>query len=465
MLNKKTIFLATAGMLALAACSKTGNPNDEPMVQSAEEVSFGAYLSRSTTKAGLAGTELTSSDGTSNLQTEGFGVFGYYTDGELYSDLAKPNFMYNQKVNYSGGSWTYSPAKYWPNEFGTQASADEVDRLTFFAYAPWVDVSAASGSIKSSVYSGAALTTGITGLSRATAAGDPLVKYVASFSPAESVDLCWGVAKSDFNATVTTEFSNDIDAGYPYIDVAKPTISSRVDFDFKHALSSLNVQIDTDVDVVSHNDGELEANTKIYVRSVTFEGFSVKGALNLNSNATDGPNWVDIAGSERLSSAPVTVYDGRRDGKEGVANASDANEKPQGLNEVLIQNQPYSGTPTAGVVHTPVNLFSGSALESPIFVIPNGETLKVTIVYDVETKDSKLSTFLSDGVTLGSTVENTITKTISSSTDPAVPFVMECGKRYVIRLHLGLTSVKFDANVSDWGAGSSADVDTPVNAS
>ncbi len=464
MFNKKTIFLATAGMLALAACSKTGNLPDEPNVQPAEEVSFGAYLSRGTTKAGLAGTELTTSGGTDNLQTEGFGVFGYYTDGELYTDSAQPNFMYNQKVTFADPLWTYSPVKYWPNEFGTQASADEVDRLTFFAYAPWVDVAAASGSLKSTVYlDEAERTTGITGLSRATAAGDPLVKYVASFNPTQSVDLCWGVAKEAFTASVTTEFANEIAVGYPYVDVAKPLTGSKINFDFKHALSSLNVQIDTDVDVASHNDSELESNTKIYVRSVTFEGFSMKGALNLNSNATTGPNWMDIAGVERLSSTPVTVYDGRRNGKEGVANAADANEKPQGLNEVLIQDEPYDGTPKAGVLNTPVNLFSGAELTSPIFVIPNGETLKVTIVYDVETKDPKLSTFLSDGVTLGSTVENTITKTIKTTSDEA--FVMECGKRYVIRLHLGLTSVKFDANVAPWETGAEEDIDTPVNAS
>lgn len=41
----------------------------------------------------------------------------------------KPTFMFNQKVTYEGGAWTYSPVKYWPND--TQA------KVSFFAYAPY----------------------------------------------------------------------------------------------------------------------------------------------------------------------------------------------------------------------------------------------------------------------------------------------------------------------------------------
>ncbi|MBQ9410413.1 MAG: fimbrillin family protein [Bacteroidales bacterium] len=460
-MKKLTLILASAGALVLAACSKTAdNPIEEPEAkQAGEVVSFGAYLNRNVTKGGMVG-ELTTSTGTANLQTEGFGVFGYYTDGELYSDSAKPNFMYNQQVtNTSGSAWTYSPAKYWPNEFGVDAVSDDVDRLSFFAYAPWVDVDAATGNLKA-VYDDSdpalASATGIIGLSRATAAGDPLVKYVASMNPAYGVDLCWGVAREAFTEAVTTNVSNAVSIGSPFIDVAKPKTAAQVKYDFKHALSQLNVQIDTDVDVVSHNAGELDGFTRIYVRSITFEGFSLKGALNLNANSTDGPAWMDITGSDRLSAAPVTIFDGRRDGKEGVSSAVDANEKPLGLNPKLIQSVPYSESYTPGVQHTAVNLFASDEATAPVYVIPNGEVIKLTIVYDVETRDSKLYTLLSDGATPGSTVENTITKTIPG-------FRMEAGNRYNIALHVGMTSVKFSASVAPWSDGATENVNVPVN--
>ena len=459
LMKKLTLILVGASALALAACSKTAdNPVEVPeSAQAGEVVSFGAYLNRNVTKGGLAG-KLT----TSELQTEGFGVFGYFTDGELYSDSAKPNFMYNEQVTYGGSAWTYSPAKYWPNEFGVDAVSDDVDHLTFFAYAPWVDVDAATGTLTDAYDDSTpslSSATGIIGLSRATSSGDPLVKYAASMNPDYGVDLCWGVSKEAFTDAVTTHVSNNVALGSPYIDVAKPSAgdNGKINFDFKHALSQLNVQIDTDVDVVSHNSGELDGETRIYVRSITFEGFAVKGALNLNANATDGPAWMDIAGSDRLSSAAVTVFDGRRDGKEGVESAVDTNEKPLGLNPKLIQSQPYSASPTSGVQHTAVNLFESDQADAPIYVIPNGETLKLTIVYDVETQDSKLYTLLSDGVTPGSSVENTITKTIPN-------FKMEAGYRYNIALHVGMTSVKFSANVANWDDAGNEDVNVPVNA-
>ena len=96
-----------------------------------------------------------------------------------------------------------------------------------------------------------------------------------------------------------------------------------------------------------------------------------------------------------------------------------------------------------------------------MFVIPSNEPLKVTLVYDVETKDNKLATLLSDGVTHGSTVENAITKSIQIG---GHDFSLEAGKKYNIALHIGLTSVQFDASVSTWEGGTtSTDINVPQN--
>ena len=87
--------------------------------------------------------------------------------------------------------------------------------------------------------------------------------------------------------------------------------------------------------------------------------------------------------------------------------------------------------------------------------------MKITIVYDVETIDNNLSGKLSDGKTHGSTIENAIEQTITLSDGKAMKLVS--GKKFTVRLHLGMTSVKFDAEVTDWDTGDEADVDLPYN--
>ena len=114
-----------------------------------------------------------------------------------------------------------------------------------------------------------------------------------------------------------------------------------------------------------------------------------------------------------------------------------------------------------GVTNNPVNLFKNVTPTEPIFVIPTGEPLRITITYDVETYDKKLvSTFLSDTKTHGSTVENTITQVVQAG---GGNLTLQAGKQYTIALHLGMTSVKVDAIVEDWTAGDNADTDLPAN--
>lgn len=424
---------------------------EEPRVKAdSTAIGFGVYVNRGvSTKAGKTG-ELT----TATLQEAdgGFGVFGYYGNGALYNESSKPDFMYNEVVTYAAGSgkWEYHPVKYWPNEFGTAASSEAVDRLSFFAYAPYAEVIPSTGIVTAT---GEAANTGIIGLSRNIAAGDPMVMYSASLTPGAGVDLCWGVAAADFTSSVDGD-NNHVDKGSPFINVIKPKTGDRLQFEFNHALAQLNVQVDADIDVESHATSSLAAGTHIYVRSVTFTGFTLRGSLNLNANTTNGPAWFDLSGSGRLKRDPITIFDGRTDGLEAIA--ADVNEVPSGLYPAIVQD----GT-TVGVTNTPVNLFNSTEKEAPILVIPtSGVPVKVTIVYDVETADPSLPGYLSDGVTRGISVENTITKTVQLS---GANMALEAGKKYVLGLHLGLTSVKFDATVADWDNTSYTNTDLPIN--
>lgn len=440
---KKNIINSVYGLalasLMLTACSSAEDATTANVPPTVDEtaINFGAYMNRSTTRGGWAG-ELT----TPTLQgaDAGFGVLAYYTDNQPYTPTALPNFMYNQKVTYTAPDWVYAPLKYWPNEFGQDAQSTGIDRLSFFAYAPYIDVDPVTGIAADDDH-------GIVGLTRGAENGNPKARYFVSFDPAQRVDLCWAT---------------------PQLDMTKQLINEKVDFTFKHALASINITVDADMDVMSHNDGDLDPNTRIWVRSVTFEGLATKGDLNLN-NKEDVPEWYNIYSNDLLVGEPVTIYDGRRDGREGFAEM--LNEKPAAINDDLVQSDVYTvndvagtltSTTTPGVTHTPANLFKNVTATEPIFVIPTGEPLRITITYDVETYDKKLvSTFLSDTQTHGSTVENTITAVVQAQAGGNL--TLQAGKQYTIALHLGMTSVKVEASVENWTTGDNTDTDLPAN--
>ena len=477
-MKTKNLLFCTLLAAMLAGCADSDDQTkSEPNAKTIPgAVGFDAYQQRSTTRSGWAGVldigqlKATKADG------GGFGVFAYYTDLKKYDRTYVPNFMYNQGVFFNGengtsgtGVFEYSPIMYWPNEYGFDASSDDEDHLSFFAYAPYVQhTSAAAGSVADATY-------GIVGFSRNNATGDPLVKYVASFDLAKSVDLCWGVVPSDMTtwARIQGGSTQTFTEGLPWVDVYRPletasqtaATSSRVKFKFNHALAQLNVQIDTDADVTTHQDGTdpdaLDPATKVYVRSISFTGLALQGALNLNNVNPNEALWLDWCGCTDLSyGEAVTVHDGRRDGREGAPGAEASNETPQGLNPDIIQNS----TSTPGVLPTYQNLFAptlpiadpdhptddelAARLQEAVCVIPTGETMTVTIVYDIETENPSLASYLSDGVTHGVSIENKVTKTVTF--DDVYGEGLENNKHYTLRLHLGMNSVKFEAEVSDW---------------
>ncbi len=506
-MKKSYLLLAAAAMaLGFTACSSEDSITEEKKTQdvAVEEagVGFDAYIQRSTTRSGANGTMTYDSPTTSRaLTATGFGVFGYYTDNNEYDGQTIPNFFYNQEIKIMGSPtyWGYTPVKYWPNEYGNSAIAEDNDKVSFFAYAPYVDVNVSTGKAQDQTY-------GITQLSRNSATGDPYVKYIASFDWTKNVDLLWGtVPSANTSWSIVAGETQTLAAGMPWLNVQRPTeaatqaaASQRVKFQFGHALAKLNVQIDYDADATNTTtDNVLDETTRVYVRSVTFTGFSMKGALNLNNTEANIPLWYAYDAQNDLDgSAQYTLNDGRKDGREGASAASA--EENQFLNQELIQKYTWNSAKktSKGVTATAQNLFAypgmkeiiddkeastvtgkinastitgfkeatgrdaltnweytnatnAAALTSwPIMVIPNGEEMTVTIVYDVETVDANLATTVSDVSTHGSSIQNTITKTITFN--GADKNYLEAGKKYTLKLHLGLNSVKFSADVTGW---------------
>ena len=475
-MKKVYLFAGMAAML-LASCSSNDkldlSPEGSPAaVTSAEQaVGFDAYTQRGTTRAGYAGDVDMTQLKKPKADKGGFGVFGYYTDNKEYDQLAVPNFFWNQLVewNETTKAWAYDPVKYWPNEYGNSAISEDYDKVSYFAYAPYVEVDKSSGKVTSAADN----TWGITQLSRNTASGDPIVKYIASFDPTKAVDLMWGVCDNTNWPIVVDGKDQEINSntkGFPWIDVQRPAqVDQRLKFTFKHALAKLNVQVDYVADAYVNGNSQTinDTETRIWIRSIRFNGIAMKGALNLNNTeaGADKPYWMNFNGIGELESdADITIYDGRKDGKEGIAGASASNEKVLGLNPKIIQNpddataanQPKSDTNpsgTIGVTKAAQNVFNSATADGCIYVIPTDADMVVEIVYDVETIDANLATMLADGVTKGSSIENRISKAIKfapkAGTTAAVTG-LQPGNAYQLKLHLGMNSVKLDAELLDW---------------
>jgi len=495
----KKVFLFAVAAAALVACSNEELSTPENSLVNSKEapVNFSVYTQRGMTRAGAPG-DLTND----NIGGKGFGVFAYYTAGEGYDQKATPNFMYNQKVTCDGTAtagtlWKYEPVKYWPNEYGSTAVSEEVDQLTFFAYAPWTDIEPTTGNIvPKSTDPKFDQTHNIISVNKNTATGDPIVKYIVDTDPATSVDLLWGVAASDaadqYSAITNEGVAPTVTPGLPFINLVKPNkpATDKLSFNLRHSLAKVRVTVDY-IDDAATPAGpaatKIKSNqTRIFVRSFKMSGFAMKGALNLNNTEANKPLWKDFDGVKDLAFDEVVFQDGRKDGKEGETNGAQSNETPQGLNPDIIENFSQAGTTfgsaknlgvgamTADVVaKATVNadnavsgtvlLFGGDPSQNGgyFYVIPrndNGGKVDVTIAYDVETIDPALAGKLSDGETHGISIENIISK---SDIFEGVDFMP--GYVYEIKLHLGMTSVKVEATVQKWEDVNSKDVDLPDN--
>lgn len=422
---------ATAA-LVLTACSNDSDVavNDAPQQAQANAVLFDTYTS-SATRAGETGVMTT----TSLQGSAGFGVFATYSDGADYnSATATPNFMYNQQVQYSSSAWTYSPLKYWPNETVNDSQSPAAtgptgvataDKLSFFAYAPYVTKAAADAD--------AATGTGIIGMSANNVAGDPTISYKVAPLPENSVDLLWGVAPAgDLSYTPVSGLPNiTVSAGMPLVNLVKPDKDQKIKFLFKHALSRIGLKVVGAFDQIAAG-GSKDDNTKITVDQIEISGsLGLTGDLILNNASAGVANWTNVIPA---ASDPVFT----------IAN-SVLNTTIKDGGAVAFGDQPE------GVTASEKNVFADAT--KYFMVIPTGPTdIKVKIKYYVQTIDANLA---ATGSVDGSRVENVITKTI--------PVNLQNNKAYNLKLILGMTSVKLDAEVADWEVDGSTEVYLPQN--
>lgn len=313
-MKKNKFFWASAAIaaLTLTACADQDEFNQTDLQRAAVEnspgaIQFGTYLgANSSTRAPYAhGTIYNTGDNA--LTNAKFGVFAYYTVTTNWTNentSIRPNFMYNQMVEYDNtlGAWKYDNPKYWPNGIDAANAANdpsntavqtEVHKVSFFAYAPWAQPSGTmpagtaytafdygDGPIgatltnynKTNNYGADVATTlatgGVIGITdNAVPNGTsqlPWVNYVMRNIAAQDendaienqvIDLLWGL-RGQYKYDETDNDDNTIkELGTAYnTDLTKQSVGEKVRFLFKHALAKVGGNES------SHQDGKSESN-------------------------------------------------------------------------------------------------------------------------------------------------------------------------------------------------------------
>lgn len=422
-MKKLFIFAAIAASVLAVGCGK-----NEVIQNNAGEkaVVFGLYAPNAATKAtygDITNTNITTSK-------DGIGVFAYYTQDVDWATTDKPNFMYNEQVrntasyttpetvptDYSAtkyvSAWYYSPLKYWPNGTNstTVAAGTHADKLSFFAYAPYMEVTPSSGAV---VSAWPAASQGITGITNNDTADAPVVSFTVPSKAEQQVDLLWALKNS------ATQ------------NVTKQELDQTVAFTFEHALAKLNVQVQAVVDALSPTTSNLtddgDATWEEGETWIILEGFELKaegaktGTLKLDGTTSHNPNWTTQSGDVDIT------YDGSSFSStvtEAGVTGFRVKETAQYLNENL----------------------------APMIIPATLATNKLELIanYWVITKDANL--------------HDTYTKVqqvISSKNASAINF--QAGYNYNILVKLGLTSVSFSVTVTDWASGAAQNFDLPAN--
>ncbi len=462
---KKFILLSVSVAAILASCSSESDSlRLSTDAQSASPIDFGTYFSNgAVTRAGAPGAINT----TDALKaSDGFGVFAYYTQDKDYDAAGEsqtPNWMYNQQVKWDRTSaWTYSPLKYWPNDNGTAdnngATGTTTSKVSFFAYAPFTG-DETTGKITD------AGTSGITAFSANTAAGHPTVSYKLA-TDGKQVDLLWGTAaegktyETVTGTNVTVKKVSDEAFAPTNLNLQKLKTGQKISFLFKHALAKfggstetaatpngLLVKLDIDKDGAI-TGGDKDAATKVTIKNIEIKNTAATTPEDLNGDGDPNNDKIVAGGTFDLATglwtastsdyvdidhtitSPGSATGAGSETERSSATIADALAEPASVAS-------WDALP-AGVTTTAQNVYKKET--NPLVFIPGTKPrFKITVEYVVRTKDAHLAKGYTE-------VVQKITHNVAFDDE------VELNKKYNLLIHLGLTSVKFEATVADWDA-------------
>ena len=528
-MKKTLILMAAASAFVLTSCTETDLSGGDTSLAKESAPSAIQFSAKTRNAGATRATGGSKGDITTTVlkdENYGFGVVAYmkgtdgitdcYTTGPAW-ESSIPNFMWNQQVTFSTDHWTYSPVKFWPNDFSTgnvdnkagtgegqnALGSQNAGKVSFFAYAPWVDFPATTansihGKDKVSQKSPTAADDGIVAMTANDNTGEPQVYYVLSNADVDhAVDLLWGLRGNSSGYSLANN-AEDVTKGNDYnINLTKQSVGESVNFLFKHALSKLGghtpnnpaeayqtgLQIVLDVDNGSLDNGVKtgtaisggvkQANTLVTVEEIEIYDKATASAAPVDPVIYDPAQssdliksgWFNIAtGAWDLTTSTTTgatyssVVDNNKtvsgDGYALNANIKEATPTAD-VTGTTFNNWKISDAVVTGVTTTPQDVYTNDSDVPSLVLIPSStaaQTLVVRIKYIVRTWDPNLNAAASGSEGTWTKVTQTITNEV---TIPAG--ALKSNKYYKLLIHLGLTSVKFTASVVDWeeAAGSS----------
>lgn len=393
-----------------------------------------------------------------------------------------------------------------------ESSQKQFQKLSFFAYAPYKALAdfdtdyaqGTHGNKPSAIGDGttnddkvklaATVTNGIKAMTTNAWTGNVWIKFLMpNAQEDEAVDLLWGLRGSaSYSETDNSANAGTIGTDYN-INLTKQTVGEKVAFLFKHALTKIGGQtVDTE------NSGETPDVDKV--------GFKIVADVDVNTESTAGDHddqatyfgtGVDFDKSKTLITLKsIKIQDGKTATEDdetsvtgitstGIYNSgwfnietgtwaaqestgtgseisivakststSDTSDKDYSINPEIREAASYSnsagsgakklaagdatwaaGNPT-GIYTTAVPVFAKENIPG-VTLIPGGTSnIYITVDYLVRTADPNLANGYSE-------VEQVISNKVSLAS-------LQSNKFYTIIIHLGMTSVKFEAVVADW---------------
>lgn len=511
-------FGTYTGKSGITRAGWEGSINDDALKASDKANGFGvfAYYTGTSTYGQAQRTTYSGETGSGTNIAPNF----MYNQKVTYTD---PNWVYSP-VKYWPNEVQNGAVDDQDNDTGNDpatSTGTNGGNVSFFAYAPYVSVSTsttgggtlgrekvatATAGYETDANQKGTQGVGITEITTNATEGDPKITYVLA-KDGNVVDLLWGTLDATAtgqnvlgtgntgvtgnNTAADNTYAKAVLDGYTVpADLTKQKVEGKVSLAFKHALakvggatmtgtpatvsdnSGLLVQLDIDNNG-SEMGGTKDANTVVTIESITIKNLQVEydsngdGTAETNGWVTGGVfnlatgKWDSFTTGSEADAVTHTI---KRDGVTASATLNSKIAEPEsvsGMTKSSGSDDYVINSSITGVLKEKQAVYKEET--NPFLFIPGTKpSFEVEVTYIVRTFDDNLA-----NTAPGTGESGTWTK-VKQTIKKKVTFneLVQLNKQYTLVMHLGLTSVKFEAKVSDWeldGTDSDTDGDVEEN--
>ena len=435
-----------------------------------------------------------------------------YNQELKYGTASGPDAWVYDPVKYWPNGVDAANAANNPSNTATELNTKQ--KLSFFAVAPFITTPTQtySGTVPTALTAEDVKTNGeangINAMTTNAFTGNVWVKYLMPKAyENEAVDLLWGVRGQKIYSETDGVYNTVGALGDDYnINLTKQTVGEKVKFLFKHALTKISGQTVTsedvsqtpadedkigfkivaDVDVnteatagdhdnqaayfgsgsdfdktktlitlksIKIQDGKTASeDSKTSVTGITKSGIYNSGWFNIetgtwdNVESTDNGSKIEIVAESKddnQTNATDENYSINPDIREA---ANYSKSSGSGAKKLASGDTKWDDAKPTGIYTKPVPVFAKENIPG-IMLIPGAadQSIYITVDYVVRTADPNLSQGFTE-------VEQIISNKVSLAS-------LQSNKYYTIIMHLGMTSVKFEAVVADWVTNNATEFD------